>query len=124
MAKSKGVKTSDALTEPQLKAAELVYYGQKNHAQIAHEVGVSTATLSNWKVKKKFKDAVDGFGKESKRKSSRILMGKKEIAAQVMVSLMGSDLDHIKLQAAKEILGYDHEFGEVARIVFDGYTTK
>lgn len=86
-----------ALNNRQLKAVEMLVYTAKLDKEIAEELEISPATLSVWKNKEEFQEALH---KEMLRSFSHLATK----AKRKMEQLLDSKQDAVAFAAAKEIL--------------------
>ena len=86
-----------ALNNRQLKAVEMLVYTDKLDKEIAEELKISPATLSVWKNKEEFQEALH---KEMLRSFSALATK----AKRKMERLLDSNQDAVAFAAAKEIL--------------------
>ena len=86
-----------ALNNRQLKAVEMLVYTDLRKQDIANEIGITNATLSNWLNKQEFQDAIH---KEMLRSLSSLATK----AKRKMEKLLDSNQDAVAFAAAKEIL--------------------
>ena len=86
-----------ALNNRQLKAVEMLVYTDQLDKEIAEELKISPATLSVWKNKEEFQEALH---KEMLRSFSHLATK----AKRKMEKLLDSNQDSVAFAAAKEIL--------------------
>lgn len=86
-----------ALNNRQLKAVEMLVYTDKLDKDIAEELKISPSTLSVWKNKEEFQEALH---KEMLRSFSALATK----AKRKMEKLLDSNQDSVAFAAAKEIL--------------------
>ena len=102
------------LNKKHQKAIEMKYDGE-SYQTIAKSLKIALQTIRGWFCKdgllyQEYKEYA-GLMKQTKREVSKETIIKNlDIAAQMIVGLMGSDKDEIKFKAAKEIL--DRELGK------------
>lgn len=92
------------LDSRQEKAVELLFLGRQTLAEIAKECGVSDQTILNWRKKAEFQKALTNYARRQRERAYSLLEAKAETAAMVLVSMMGSENDTVRLKASLEIL--------------------
>ena len=85
------------LKPKQQKCVELMSYGNLTQKEIASEIGVSEATICNWKKNAEF---IAAYTAEMKK----IMMEAAAVAFNTLFSLLSSRNDAVRLGAAKDIL--------------------
>lgn len=85
------------LSSNQIKAVELLAYNLMTQEAVAQKLRVHKNTISNWKKNNEFANALYLEGKKSMNNAG-------VIALRVMVGLLTSEKEEIRLRSAKDIL--------------------
>lgn len=113
----------DGLTDPQLKAVELLQSGEYTKGQIAEMVGVHRNTITQWCKMDRFRAALKECAQEKIRAANRQLEANTNLATSTIVELINCGDKSIQFNAAKYLL--DRVYGKTtSKIIVDDTADK